>query len=311
MNNSLETRRLDVETICKLARSAPSELVAKEELRYRQAISLVAQNIHDIPQKRRIVMLCGPSSAGKTTTATLLQRELAARGTNAHVVSLDDFYLGRGKAPLLPSGKFDYETIEALDVQRLFTCMHEIIEQGRTQLPIFDFQNHTPKAETVALELQEDAAVIFEGIHAFHPRLQTAVPKEGTVRLFINTLTRFARQDTPWISRRDIRLARRILRDDQFRASPFSNTMDMWPQVVRGEELYVFPYIETADFVIDTTVAYEPCMLKEPLLKCLAAVPADDPHIVTARHLQEHFSVFPSMDVNLLPSESILHEFLG
>ncbi len=311
MNNSLETRRLDVEAVCELARNAPHELVLKEELRYREAIVSVAKSIHDIPQKRRIVMLCGPSSAGKTTTATLLQQELAACGTIAHVVSLDNFYLGKGKAPLLPSGKFDYETIEALDVQRLFTCMHEIIEQGRTQLPIFDFQNHAPKAETITLELQEDAAVIFEGIHAFHPRLQTAVPEAGTIRLFINTLTRFAWQDTLWLSRRDIRLSRRILRDDQFRASPFSNTMDMWPQVVRGEELYVFPYVDSAHFVIDTTFAYESCMLKQPLLERLANVPHSDPYIAVARRLQERFSVFPSIPAELLPQESMLHEFLG
>lgn len=311
MNNTFEYRQLEVADVCKRVAASPEQVILQEESRYHEEIAVVAKNIHDIPQKRRIVMLCGPSSAGKTTTASLLKKELAKHGTSAHVVSLDDFYLGKDFAPLLPSGKRDYESIDALDVKRLFSCMHEIVTDGKTHLPIFDFQTHAPKDETVLLEAEDDAAVIFEGIHAFHPRLQTAVPKSSTIRLFINALTRFSQDGAPWLSRRDVRLTRRILRDDQFRASPFSNTMDMWPQVVRGEELYLFPYVDTAHFVIDTTFAYEPCMMKQPLLKRLAEVPGGAPHAEMARRLEERLSVFPSLSTDLLPQNSILHEFLG
>lgn len=311
MKNAIETRNLSVESVREAVLSDPAKLIAQEEGRYHGEIEAVAEKIHAIPQKRRIVLLCGPSSSGKTTTASLLKKSLAALGTTAHVVSLDDFYLGKGMAPLLPDGKFDYESIDALDVKRLLACVREITENGKTELPIFDFENHSPKAETVHLELEKDAAVIFEGIHAFHPRLQQVMPKEGTVRLFINTLSRFVMHDNIWLARRDLRLCRRILRDDQFRASPFSNTMEMWPQVVRGEEMYMFPYTDTADCVIDTAFAYEPCLLKEPLIERLSRVPDDDSNVHVARRLQQRLSAFPAIPLSSLPQNSILREFTG
>lgn len=311
MNNVLKTRKLSVKTVCDAVVAAPGSLIEAEEKRYHSEISAVAERIHAVQQKRRMVLLCGPSSSGKTTTAALLKKELARLGTTAHVVSLDDFYLGKGMAPLLPSGKLDYETIDALDVARLFGCVRELVENGKTELPIFDFRQHSPKKETVHLKLEEDAAVIFEGIHAFHPRLQSVMPKEGTVRLFINTLSRFVREGEMWFARKDIRLIRRILRDDQFRASPFSNTMEMWPQVVRGEEMYMFPYVDTADCVIDTTFAYEPCIFKAPLLSRLEKVPDSDPNAAVARRLQERLAIFPDISLEILPQNSILREFTG
>ncbi len=311
MNNVLETRKLSVTAVCDTVITAPEQLIQAEERRYRDEIIAVAQKIHAVRQKRRIVLLCGPSSSGKTTTASLLKKQLVLLGTTAHVVSLDDFYLGKGMAPVLPDGKLDYETIDALDVKRLLTCVRELTEQGKTELPIFDFQNHCPKAHTVPLQLEDDAAVIFEGIHAFHPRLQSAMPQDGTTRLFINTLSRFVREGEVWLARRDLRLIRRILRDDQFRASPFSNTMEMWPQVVRGEELYMFPYANTADCVIDTAFAYEPCIFKAPLLERLSKVKDEEPHADIARRLEHRLCVFPDISLNLLPENSILREFTG
>jgi uridine kinase len=212
---------------------------------------------------------------------------------------------------LLPNGEPDYETIDALDMSRLGQCLTELVRDGKTRLPIFDFQLHRPLDKTVFLELEEDAAVIVEGIHAFHPRLQEYLPPEITTRLFINTLSRFVKDDEVWLARRDIRLCRRILRDDQFRASPFANTMKMWPQVVRGEELYMFPYADTADCVIDTTFAFEPCMLKDHLLERLHKVDTRKPNYATAEYLLERLSAFESLPLAALPADSMLREFTG
>lgn len=310
MKNAIQTRNISVQEVEKAVLSDPKRLITAEEERYHHEVDAVAATIHGMNTKRRIVLLCGPSSAGKTTTASLLKKALASLGTTAHVVSLDDFYLGKGRAPLLPNGKYDYESIDALDVPRLLSCVQEICTCGRTELPIFDFNAHAPKAETVHLQLEEDAAVIFEGIHAFHPRLQQVMPKE-TLRLFINTLSRFENAGKLWLQRRDLRLCRRILRDDQFRNSPFSNTMEMWPQVVRGEEMYMFPYTDTADCVIDTAFSYEPCMLKVPLTERLLAVSSDTENADVAARLLERLSVFPTLPLSMLPESSILREFTG
>lgn len=311
MNNVPPREKLSFEDVKKAVLQDAKGLIEAEENRYKQEIKTVAEKVHNGRTNRHIVLLCGPSSSGKTTTAALLKKYLQRLGTATHVISIDDFYLGEGKAPLLPNGEQDYETIDALDIERLTRCLTELVETGKTALPIFDFQLRRPLDTTRNLVLEEDAAVILEGIHAFHPRIQQYLPKENVNRVFINTLTRFINNDEIWLSRRNIRLCRRALRDDQFRASPFTNTMKMWPQVVRGEELYMFPYTDTADCVIDTTFAYEPCILKGMLLPRLMAVGEQDRGYETARMLIERLQVFPDIALEHLPLESMLREFTG
>ena len=311
MNNSLDARKLSIDMVCETAQMDAQAFILAEEKRYHAEVEAVADTVHNAKGNRHFILLCGPSSAGKTTTAKLLKAALNRRGTVTHVVSLDDFYLGRGKAPLLSNGEPDYETIDALDVNLLGECFTELVRDGKTNLPIFDFQLGCPRKEKVLLELEEDAAVIVEGIHAFHPKLQQYLPAEMTTRLFINTLSRFVKGDAVWLARRDIRLCRRILRDDQFRASPFSNTMKMWPQVVRGEELYMFPYADTADCVIDTTFAFEPCILRDYLLQRLLQVDTEQADYATAQYLIERLSAFSSISLSLLPQDSMLREFTG
>ena len=309
--NSFETRQLSVAAVSAAVKNDPAACVATEEARYREAVEAVASAIHDAKDGRRFVLLSGPSSSGKTTTAGLLKAALAAKGTVTHVISLDDFYLGEGKAPLLPDGRPDYESIDALNLPLLQACLTDLVQKGETALPQFDFSARCPKAERVPLCLEPDAAVILEGIHAFNPCLGAYLPPAMTTRLFINTLSRFSDANGVWLSRRVLRLVRRILRDDRFRASPFSHTMGMWPQVARGETLYLFPYADTADLVIDTTFAFEPCLFRGFLLPLLAAVPSIDPHADTARRLAALLDVFPPLDAALLPQESMLREFIG
>ncbi len=311
MKNIVDGRTLSVASVCAEATADPKALVEREETRYHTEIAQAAERIHNERTNRHIVLLTGPSSAGKTTTASRLKAELEVRGTAAHVVSLDDFYLGEGKAPLLPDGRPDYETIDALDVTRLMTCLQELVRDGKTALPVFDFVRRGRLEQDRELVLEEDAAVILEGIHAFNPKISACLPPENITRLFINALSRFEREGETWLKRRDMRLVRRILRDDQFRNSPFAHTMEMWPQVVRGEELYLFPYAGTADCVIDTTFAFEPCILKSLLLPRLMVVPADAPDYDTARYLIERLSTFSDLPLSLLPADSMLREFTG
>lgn len=311
MKSVESNRTLDVSAVSAQAQSDATSLIAAEEARYRREIGTVADRILAHDTHRHIVLLSGPSSSGKTTTAAYLQTLLGERGVAAHVVSLDDFYLGRGRAPRLPDGSFDYETIDALDVDRLLCCMRELIQIGKTQMPIFDFHDGKPAQETRTLQLEEHAAVIFEGIHAFNPRLQTCLPDDMVNRVFINTLSRFENEGERWLARRDIRLCRRILRDDQFRNSPFDNTMTMWPQVVRGENLYLFPFAEIADCVIDTTLAFEPCILKDMLLSRLQKVNENSAYADVAQYLTERLSAFPSLPLTMLPKDSLLREFTG
>lgn len=312
MNRFFDERLLHVSEINAHAADDPRALIAAEEQRYRENVHRVAECLADTMHGRCLVMLSGPSSAGKTTTANNLKRELEEKGRQASIVSLDDFYRGYGKAPQLPDGSFDYEAIEALDLPQLQTCMKELLCDGVTQLPRFDFNAHKPAPEKHELRITDNSVVIFEGIHALNPLLEEHIPHGNVFKMFINVMSRvYEETEEKLLARRDLRLCRRMLRDYQFRNSSIENTLDMWRQVVRGENLYMFPFVETANAVFDTTHAYEPCMIGPRLLPILRAVPTDSRHAETVAHLIAALSRFEPLSEDLLPADALLREFVG
>lgn len=227
------------------------------------------------------------------------------------MVSLDDFYRGRGLAPKLPDGSFDYESPEALDLDRLAACMQALVRDGVTALPRYNFEAGRPDEETRELRLSGRAVVIFEGIHALHPIFSELLPQENLRRVFINTLSPILDGGEKCLARRDIRLVRRLLRDERFRNSSPAETLAMWPSVMRGEMAYLFPHTDAVDAVIDTTHAYEPCVFAGELLPLLREVPASHPYAETARRLCRALEGFELLPVSIVPSDSILREFLG
>ncbi len=312
MNRFYEERLLHVDAINHALHRDAQRMIAEEEQRYRGNVGRVAAYLNETMAGRCLVMLSGPSSAGKTTTANTLKRELEAAGRQASIVSLDDFYRGYGLAPQLPDGSFDYEAIEALDLPQLQTCMKELLTDGVTTLPQFDFHTHSPKPERRELRIAENSVVIFEGIHALNPLLEEHLSGGHVFKLFINVLSRvYDDDDSKLLARRDLRLCRRMLRDYQFRSSSIENTLDMWRQVVRGEELYMFPFVETANAKFDTTHAYEPAMIGPRLLPILRAVPSDCKGYDTVAHLIDALSRFDPLSAEWLPSDSLLREFIG
>lgn len=260
---------------------------------------------------RQMTMLSGPSSSGKTTTAHLLCDRLRTDGADVHVVSLDDFYRGRGLAPQLPDGSYDYESPEALDLEQLQLCMQQLIRDGETLLPRFSFEIGAPLSEKTPLKISSHSIVIFEGIHSLQPTIGKHLPQENLTRLFINTLSPIYDGGGKLLARRDIRLTRRLLRDERFRSSGPENTLHMWQQVTRGESMYLFPYVKDVDAVVDTTHAYEPCMLAHELLPRLESVSENSPYRDEANRLAEKLRVFAEIPTTLLPERSLLREFLG
>ncbi len=312
MNYFYDKRVLHVDDVNAAIQGDAARFIAEEEARYRDNVCRVAQHLNDTMPERCLVMLAGPSSAGKTTTANNLRRALEANGRQASIVSLDDFYRGRGLAPRLPDGSYDYESIEALDLPLLQQCMAELINDGVTRLPRFDFNTHAPLEERFELRIEEHSVVIFEGIHALNPVLEEHVPLESVYKIFINVMSRiYDDDDAKLLARRDLRLCRRMLRDYQFRSSSIENTLDMWRQVVRGEELYMFPYVDTANATFDTMHAYEPAMIGPRLLPLLRAVSTDGPYAETVGHLIDALSRFEPLSVQRLPEDSLLREFVG
>ncbi len=303
-------RSLSLSQINTLLQYDPRWLVQKENDRYHKEIVSVAKRI-DQKHGRSLVLLSGPSASGKTTTAFKIQQQLRAMGRDTHTVSLDNFYRGYGKAPMLPDGSFDYEAVEALNLPLLERCMKELLENGKTNLPVFDFLTHAPGTETNELRISEDSIVIFEGIHALNPLLRRHLPQNMLFTVFINAMSSVNCNGEEWLSSRDIRLSRRLLRDVRFRNSSLENTMDMWRQVVRGEELYLFPYSDTADAAFDTTHAYEPAMIGALLLPLLQAMPQTCPYFNQAKELARALVMFRPLSEQWLPQDALLREFIG
>ena len=311
MKAFMERRQLQLQEINRRVRTDAPRFMEEEDARYAGEVGRLARHLAAGLNGRRIVMLCGPTSSGKTTTALLLRDSLREMAVDAHTVSLDDFYRGRERAPVLEDGSFDYEALEALNITQLQTCMQEIIESGSTNLPLFDFKAGRPAAKTRPLHIGPESVVIFEGIHALNPVFEEHLSGDSLFKVFINTVTPVYNGSDKWLKRRDIRLIRRMLRDYKFRDSSIQNTLQMWPQVVRGENLYMFPYVDTADMVIDTTHAYEPCVLGAALLPLLRQVPADCAGREIIDHLMEALTDFLELPGDLVPQDSLLREFMG
>ncbi len=311
MNNTDTAITHELADIRRLA-DDPVAFIAAEEQQYEHQITLAADRIAQGLNGCRLVFQCGPSSVGKTTTASKLRRALADRGVTAHVVSLDDFYRGVNQAPLLPSGQYDYESPLALDLPQLRRCITELMQTGQTWLPRYDFPAGAPAKDKTLLQTSGNTAVIFEGIHAFSPLLREPLEAAGIrpFYVFINTRSRFTDHGEVLLCRRDIRLSRRLLRDERTRASSFENTMNMWAQVINGENQYIFPHKHCADIVIDTTMGYEPCILA-PLITARLHTLENTPYTDTATRLRAVYERFPAIDLTMLPLDSLLREFVG
>ena len=311
MRPHFHKRLLKLNEINEKVQSDPTAFVREESERYEKEVDTLAEYLTEGLNGHHLILLSGPSSSGKTTTALKLRDRIREMGIDAHTISMDDFYRGKEQAPRLPDGTYDYEALEALRLDELERCMKELILQGCTMLPRFDFMKGKPSENLVQLCIKEKSVVIFEGIHAINPYFEQHLPYENIFKVFANTVTPIYDGDQKLVARRDIRLVRRMLRDERFRNSSVMNTLLMWQQVVRGENEYMFPFVDTVDYLIDTTHAYEPCLFAPLLIPVLRDVPEDHPYAKMARHLVEMLSCFNPIGMELMPEDSMLREFTG
>ena len=291
-----------------LAARHPQELAALSEAHYHDQIESIADEI--LAAGHRIVMLTGPSAAGKTTSAHKIARAVAARGHNSRVLSLDDFYIGEGKYPKNPDGSDDYESLEALNLAELHSCLKDLYTTGVCDAPVFDFTKQQPSG-TQHIDAR-DGVVIIEGLHALNPALTEALPNDAALCLYAGLREEYAdAHDSRCLATRDIRLARRIVRDYLFRGHGAAFTLGLWGHVCAGEDRFIKPYKPRANLLLDTTHTYEVCLWRT----VLDAMPADPALTATqARQLEalrRRFAEFPALGTELVPENSLLREFIG
>ena len=258
-----------------------------------------------------VVMLTGPSSAGKTTSAHRLAESIIARGKKADVISLDDFFLGEGLYPRTPDGKEDFECPEALDLPLLRTCLGALCETGECEVPQFDFLIQQPSGLLRHVD-GRGGAVIVEGLHALNPLLTEDLPANSIFRVYAGLREEYCDADgVRTLATRDVRLARRIVRDYLFRGHDADFTLDIWQHVCQSENKYIRTYKRTADHQLDTSFSYEPCIWEKILNAKREELRPSERNHEKFRQLCGSFTVFSPLDSGRIPERSMLREFVG
>ena len=310
-SNSYTKFVFGLEQINEAAANSPKEFVDSMERMFRNEISDLAEYVLSPDNKCKILMLAGPSSSGKTTTAYKLRDELIRRGTRTIIISLDDFYLGSGKAPMLLDGKHDYEAVEAHDVQQVKECLYSLMKNGYCEAPKFNFKLKAPYKEKTHIELGKNDIAIIEGLHALNPIFTANLPKEGLLKAYISVKQGIKDYNGVVFSRRDIRLIRRLARDFKSRGTDAENTFSMWDSVGRGEFLYIHPFKRTSDVTVNSIHIYEPCVLCHQAIPLLKSIDSDSVHFKFSRRILSGVERFYPIDMDLVPKESLIREFIG
>ncbi len=258
----------------------------------------------------KLVCIAGPSSSGKTTFANRLRIELLSLGIKTLRISIDDYYIDKALTPLGDDGKPDLECLEALDVDLFNQNMLDLINGKEITLPHFDFQlgKRVPGRK---VKIDDDEIIIIEGIHALNERLTSLIAKHQKYKIFIAPQAQINIDNHNPISLTDLRLLRRIVRDYQFRNSSAEETMEMWPSVRKGEFRWIYKTQENADYVFNSLLPYEFCVMKPFALPLLKKIDDNSPHFPLANRLIKFLKFFVDLDPKWVPCNSILREFIG
>lgn len=293
------------------ARENPTEFIKECEKNFDDKISVIADEISQ-NQNCDIFLLAGPSSSGKTTTTDKLTQKLGDKNIKAHRVSLDDFYFNREDIPFTKSGAKDYENIAALDLDLIHKSFENLIKNRSADLPVFDFNTGKRSDEENHIELGKDDVIIVEGIHALNPIICKGLDPEHICKAYIGVSTRIITESGQIIfSRRNLRRSRRIIRDFRHRNSSVENTLRQWGEVTQGENKYIFPYEDYADYRIDSFHAYEPGVFKNRITELLKQVDTDSEMYGEALEVMNSFKEIEPISEEFIPKNSLLMEFMG
>ena len=297
----------DVERINKLLGANPQKVIVDTESNYRGQLFRLADDIEERGNVQ-VVLLAGPSCAGKTTSAKLLKEVLEKKGKHVITVSMDDFFINRADTPFLPNGQRDYENPHTVNAKQIEECFTKLWTGQPTGFPVFDFKEGINMPNQKTLTKQDNTIVIFEGLHALNPYIYEHLGTTNYYRVYIGSMSGFRYQDDI-IDVVDLRLIRRIIRDIDTRGYSVADTLKSWDTVCDGENKYINPYREEVDYFIDTTHMYELSVYKACILELRARNMVSDadfegmPLISVVMH-------GTSLGKDLIPDTSLMWEFV-
>ncbi len=280
---------------------------------HEKRIADIAEQIATAKRPRRLVLVAGPSSSGKTTFVQRLSVQLRVQGLQPVALSVDHFFLPRDRTPVDATGEYDFECLEALDLPLFNQVLTELFSEGYSRIPRYDFHTGTRNDPAVWQELTvgPDQVVLVEGIHALNPQLTEAVPSRDKFRIYISALTQLSLDAHNRIFTSDTRLLRRIVRDRRYRGYSAAETIRRWPLVRRGEMTHIFPFQDQADLMFNSALVYEHAVLRNRVERYLLEVPEQHPSFTEAYRLLGFLRLIVPASDEAVPHTSLLREFIG
>ena len=288
----------------------PVDFIQTCETKHNNMLAEIGEKIAKERNNIRLIAIAGPSSSGKTTFSNRLRIELLSKGIRPVMISMDDYYIDRDKIPLNEDGELDLEDINTLDIELFNEHMYALINGEEVEIPRFDFKL-AKRVKGHKLKISADQPIIIEGIHALNEQMSSLIPKHQKFKIFISPQIQINMDNHTPMSTTDLRLIRRIVRDNQFRNSPAKQTMSMWSSVRRGEFKWIYPNQEGADYVYNSELTYELCVLKKYAIPLLKEIGVDDEYYITANRLLKYLKYFTEIEEFAIPCNSLLREFIG
>lgn len=290
-----------------------SELIKIAEAFHENKLAQVAGCVAEANRERgvRLVLISGPSSSGKTTFAKRLGVQLRVLGLNPVLISLDDYFVDREKTPRDEKGEYDYEALEAIDLEQFNDHLRRLERGESVDIPRYDFISGTRQWHDNPLQLDERSVLIVEGIHGLNPALTPGVPESRKFKIYVSCFTSVALDNVSRIATSDNRLLRRLTRDYRTRGNDALSTLARWESVRRGEEKHIFPYQENADVMFNSSLFYEISVLRRFAEPILREVPDTVPEYGEAKRMLKFLDNFIPISPEEIPPTSLLREFIG
>ncbi len=294
----------------KIRNGEGKEIILLSEALHEKKISQIADKITE-DRKKRVILIAGPSSSGKTTFAKRLGLQLRLNGLKPKTISVDNYFVEREQTPKDEFGNYNFEDIEAVDLKLLNEHLVKLLNGEEIEVPTFDFKEGKKYYKGNTMKLEDDEVLVMEGIHCLNDKLTPAIPKEQKFKIYISALTVLNIDYYNRISTTDTRIIRRTVRDNQFRGYDALKTLTSWYLVTAGEEKNIFPYQEEADAMFNTSLVYEINVLKQYALPLFEKIGKEQKEYAEAKRLCEFLKYFEPLPIEDVPKNSLLQEFLG
>ncbi|MBR1742015.1 MAG: nucleoside kinase [Lachnospiraceae bacterium] len=307
-------RMMGVDTVGALndviAHGSASDLILVQEALQEKKIAQIAEMIAADPGKK-FVMIAGPSSSGKTSFSHRLSIQLRTLGLKPHPIALDNYFKNREDTPRDENGNYNFECLEAIDIELFNKQMTALLAGERVELPTFNFVIGRQEYKGDYRQLGKNDILVIEGIHGLNDKLSYTLPRESKFKIYISALTQLNIDEHNRISTTDGRLIRRMVRDARTRGTSALGTIAMWPSVRRGEDQYIFPFQEEADVMFNSALIYELAVLKPYAEALLFGIPKDVPEYIEAKRLLKFLDYFITISADDIPKNSLMREFVG